>query len=333
MFKSKSFNRREFLGKSAALAGAAVAPFGMVGCAQTAVLAPGQSERFTVGLDGQMRMRAIPGTDEFLPIVGLGSPDLFTTLNEQGKQLPISLVETMMKAGGKMIDAPAWFRQGPTDPAIGQILTEMGVQNDLFLTGKITVNGKQEGIAHIERISRYLNKNPMDCLLVHNMRDMDAHWPTLKQWKAEGKVRYIGVSRTRTTDFSALENFMRTEKPDFLLIGYSITQQGPEERILPLAADIGTAVIGAEAFKASDDGAFFKVVAGKKLPEWAAEFDCESWAQFSLKWILSNPAMTTVVTETSKTKNVIDNMRGGYGRLPDQATRKRMSDYLLSLGV
>jgi aryl-alcohol dehydrogenase-like predicted oxidoreductase len=124
---------------------------------------------------------------------------------------------------------------------------------------------------------------------------------------------------------------MKEEKPDFLMIGYSATQQGPAERILPLAADLGVATIAAEPFKAFDDGAFFSMVAGKPLPDWASEFDCESWAQFSLKYILSNPAITSVVTETSKVKHVVDNMRAGYGRLPDEATRQKMSDYLLSL--
>jgi len=167
--------------------------------------------------------------------------------------------------------------------------------------------------------------------MVHNMRDMKNHWPTLRDWKEQGRVRYIGVSRTRTEDFTELEKFMRDEQPDILMIGYSITQQGPADRVLPLAADIGTAVIGAEPFKAFDDGAFFNVVAGKPLPAWASDFDCESWAQFSLKYILSNPAVTSIVTETSKVKHVIDNMGAGYGRLPDEAIRQRMSDHLLSL--
>jgi len=315
---SKHIDRRRFMVNSAALAASAALP----SCAQNDLLVGG----------GQMRTRQIPGTNEFLPVVGLGAPDVFFKLTEDGKELPMSLVRTMMEHGGTVIDAPAFFRH-PKDPVLGELLSEMGVQDELFLTGKITVNGKQEGLAHIERISGYLNKKPMDLLMIHNMRDLKTHWSTLRQWKEEGKVRYIGVSRTRTTDFTELEAFLKTEKPDFLLIGYSITQQKPADRILPLSADVGTAVIGAEAFKATNDGAFFKVVAGKKLPEWVAEFDCDSWAQYSLKWILSNPAMTTVVTETSKVKHVIDNMRGGYGRLPSQAMRKRMSDHLLSLGA
>jgi diketogulonate reductase-like aldo/keto reductase len=160
------------------------------------------------------------------------------------------------------------------------------------------------------------------------MRDMNNHWPTLKAWKEAGKVRYIGVSRTREEDFDPLMKFMMDEQPDFLMIGYSITLPGPAERVLPQAMDSGIAVIGAQPF---NDGAFFGAVAGKKLPDWTSDFDCESWAQFSLKYILSNPDINSVVTETSKVKHVIDNMRAGYGRLPDEAIRQKMSDYMLSL--
>jgi diketogulonate reductase-like aldo/keto reductase len=276
-----------------------------------------------------MRTRAIPGTDERLPVVGIGSPRIFIEMPPEGKDLPISVIQAMMDTGGTVIDTPAFFR--PNVPVLGEILEEMGVQDELFLIGKITVNGKQEGNDHIEKLVDNLGKRPMDCLMVHNMRQLDVHWPTLKQWKEEGKVRYIGVSRTRETEFADLEKFLKDEKPDFLMIGYSVTQQGPAERVLPLAADLGIAVIGAEPFKAFDDGAFFSVVADKPLPEWAAEFDCESWAQFSLKYILGNPAITTIVTETGSVKHIVDNVRAGYGRLPDQATRKRMSDYLHSL--
>lgn len=276
-----------------------------------------------------MRTRAIPGTDERLPVVGIGAPRIFIEMPPEGKDLPISVIQAMLDTGGTVIDTPAFFR--PDVPVLGEILQEMGVNDDLFLIGKITVDGKQEGDDHLEKLVDNLGKRPIDCLMVHNMRQLDVHWPTLKQWKEEGKVRYIGVSRTRETEFADLEKFMKDEKPDFLMIGYSVTQQGPAERVLPLATDLGMAVIGAEPFKAFDDGAFFSVVADKPLPEWAAEFDCESWAQFSLKYTLGNPAITTIVTETGSVKHIVDNVRAGYGRLPDQAMRKRMSDYLLSL--
>lgn len=329
----KTLNRRNFVKNSAVLAASASLPLGIGACTQGGGLTAGaDGEQWITTATGKMRSRAIPGTNEYLPVVGLGAPDMFFKIPEEGKELPMSLVKTMMEQGGRVIDAPAFFREDK-DPVLGELLTEMKLQDDLFLTGKVSAKGKDAGIAHLDRIVSYLDKNPLDLLMVHNMREVETHWPTLKQLKAEGKVRYIGVSRTRTTDFTELEAFLRAEKPDFLLIGYSITQQVPAERILPLAADLGIAVIGVEAFKATDDGAFFKVVSGKELPEWTSEFDCETWAQFSLKWILSNPALTTVVVETSKVKHVIDNMRGGYGRLPDQAMRKEMSDYLLAMGA
>ena len=303
-------SRRTFLAQSAALAAATSLPMGVLA-------------------NESMRTRAIPGTDEHLPVVGLGAPRIFIDLPAEGKELPKSVIQAMVDTGGTVMDTPAFFR--PDVPVVGPILQEMGLTDDLFLLGKITVSGKQAGIDHLEKLVANLNKRPIDALLVHNMRELDIHWPTLKQWKDEGKVRYIGVSLTRTSDYGPLEKFMNEENPDILMTGYSITQQKPEQRVLPLAIDKGIAVIGVEAFKALEDGAFFEVVGGTPLPEWTAEFDCESWAQFSLKYILSNPAMTCVVTETSDVKHVIDNVRAGYGRLPDQTMRKRMSDYLLSL--
>jgi diketogulonate reductase-like aldo/keto reductase len=275
-----------------------------------------------------MRTRLIPGTGEALPVVGLGAPDFFYKLPPEGKDLPMSVIRTMVEMGGTLIDTPAFFR--PDVPVIGELLTEMGLQDDLFLAGKITVNGREEGIVHLEKTVANLNKRPMDLLMVHNMRDMQNHWPTLKDWKEEGRVRYIGVSLARTLDYSQLEQFMKAARPDFIMVRYSIHHPHTGERILPLAADCGIAVIGIEAFKTNDDGGLFGLVADRELPEWASEFDCESWAQFSLKYILSNPAITSVVTETSKVHHVVDNMRAGYGRLPDEATRRRMSDYLLS---
>jgi len=306
----KEIDRRQFLAQSAAVA----------------VTASLSASSFA---QDSMRANRIPGTDEFLPVVGLGAPDVFVDLPPQGKELPKSLIQTMVEMGGGVIDTPAFFR--PDVPVIGELLTEMKLQQELFLIGKITVNGKQEGIEHLERTVANLNKRPIDLLLVHNMRDMENHWQTLRDWKEAGRVRYIGVSLTRTVDYSGLERFMRAEQPDFIMARYSIHHPQSGERILPLAVDNGIAVVGIEAFKTNDDGGLFGLVAGKQLPEWAAEFDCESWAQFSLKYMLSHPAMTCVVTETSKVKHVVDNMRAGYGRLPDEATRRRMSDYLLSL--
>lgn len=303
-------NRRKFLARSAALAAAATLPAACL-------------------TEESMRTRLIPGTDEALPVVGLGSPEPFIRLTDAGKDLPRSLVQAMVDQGGTVIDTPPFFR--PDGPILGEILQEMGLQDDLFLTSKITVSGKEEGIAHLEKAVANLNKRPMDLLMIHNMREMDTHWPTLRDWKNSGKVRYIGVSLTRNRDYVELERFMKAEKPDFIMTGYSIYHPMAEESALPIAADLGVAVLIAEAFKAAGDGGIFALVAGKPLPEWASEFDCETWAQFALKYVISNPAVNCVVTETDKVKHVVDNMQAGYGRLPDVTTRKRMREYVLSL--
>ena len=310
MFRYGEMNRREFLSHSTAVSVAAALPLGSI--AQEAMMA-----------------RPIPGTGELLPVIGLGAPDVFIDVPPEGKELPKALLQALIDQGGRYLDTPAFFR--PNVPIVGDLLTEMNLQDELFLSGKITVNGKKAGIEHLERTVANLKKRPIDLLLIHNMRTLDEHWATLKDWKEEGRVRYIGVSLTRNLDYVDMERFMKAERPDFIMTGYSIHHPLAAESTLPLAADLGTAVLIVEAFKATDDGGIFPIVAGKPLPEWTAEFDCESWAQYSLKFILSNPAVTGIVTETRQVRHVIDNMRGGYGRLPDESTRKRMSDYLLSI--
>jgi diketogulonate reductase-like aldo/keto reductase len=306
-------NRREFLARSAAVATAASLP-----------IAASAKET--------MHTRVIPGTDEALPIIGFGQPEVFKKLGPEGKELPKALIQTMVDMGGRVMDTPAHFQLDP--PVLGQLLTEMGLQDELFLTSKITVEGKEEGNAHLERAVANMNKDPIDCLMVHNtytLKEMHNHWPTLKDWKEAGRTRYIGVSLTRNSDYEELNHFMKDERPDFILTGYSVNNPMAEESCLPLAADLGIAVIIAEAFKAIEDGGIFAQVANTELPEWAAEFDAESWAQFALKYIVANPAVTCVVTETSKVKHVKDNMRGGYGRLPDATHLKRMRELIVSL--
>jgi diketogulonate reductase-like aldo/keto reductase len=297
--------------------------------AQSAVLATASALPVHTFAQEKMMTRPIPGTDETLPVIGLGASASFRQMPAEGSGLPRSLIQAMLDNGGTVIDTPPFFRPDP--PVLGQILNEMERQDDLFLTAKITVNGKEEGIQHLETSVQNLNKDPIDLLMVHNMRNLKAHWATLKEWKDAGRTRYIGVSLTHQETYYDLEKFMQAEMPDFILTGYSILHIEAAQRALPLAADLGIAVIAAQVFRAGYDDTFFNLVAGKKLPEWAAEFDCNSWAQFALKYALGNPAMTCIVTETSKPHHVVDNMGAGYGRLPNQFTRDNMRDYVLSL--
>lgn len=315
MANVRNMDRRKFLTGSVALAAAATLPHRAI--AQESMMA-----------------REIPGTGERLPVIGLGAPDIFIDVPPEGVELSRAVLQAMVDQGGRIFDTPSFFRPDP--PVIGPIMQEMGLRDELFLTGKITVNNKDAGIEHLERLVANLgagtaDTRPMDVLLIHNMRNMEEHWPTLREWKDAGRTRYIGVSLTRNADYLGLERFMRDERPDFIITGYSIHHPLAEESCLPLAADLGIAVLIVEAFKATDDGGIFPIVAGEPLPEWAAEQDIESWAQYSLKWILANPAVTGIVTETRQVRHIIDNMSAGYGRLPDEATRRRMSEHLLSL--
>jgi diketogulonate reductase-like aldo/keto reductase len=300
-----TLNRRQFLAGSAAAATAFP---------------------FPLSAQDTMRVREIPGTGESLPAVGMGAPNIFVQLPPEGAELPKAVIQEMFNQGGRVMDTPPFFRNA--DPVLGQLLAEMELTDELFLTGKITVSGKAEGIAHLERTERIFNKRPMDCLMVHNMRDMGNHWPTLKEWKEAGRARYIGVSQTSMNSYGHLEEFIKQEKPDFIEVNYSIQEPQSGERVLPAAMDNGAAVLIARPFS---NGRYFGLVGDKELPGWAADFECESWAQFSIKYILGNPAVTCVISETTKVHHVTDNMRSGYGRLPDEAERQRMFDHIWSL--
>ncbi len=316
MTRLSAISRREFLAQTAALTTAGL----LASCASTS--------------QEEMRTRTIPGTNESLPVSALGSPDVFYITPEgETDELPKKLIQTMYDMGGRLLDTPAWFRPDP--PVVGPMIQEMNLQDELFLVGKITVDGKEAAIQHLEKTLTNLGKRPLDLMLLHNMRDAENTWPVLQAAKAEGKVRYIGTSEADLDiENDVLEQFMKNKKPDFIMPAYSISQSSVEDRVLPLAADMGVAVIAIEAFKLGEnDGAYFSVTAGKELPEWAAEFDCESWSQFALKYVLSHPTVTCVATESSKPHHIVDNMGAGYGRLPDQAMRKRMSEYFRSLLV
>lgn len=314
MTRLPSISRRDFLAQSAGVAAA------------------GLLVNSTSFAQEKMRTRIIPGTNESIPVSALGSPDVFyTTPAGDTDELPKKLLQTMYNMGGRLLDTPAWFRPDP--PVVGPMIQEMNLQDNLFLVGKITVDGREAAIRHLDTTIANLGKRPLDLMMLHNMRDAENTWPVLQEAKAEGRIRYIGTSEAALDiDNDVLEQFMIEKKPDFIMPAYSIALSAPEDRILPLAEDMGIAVIAIEAFKLREnDGAYFSVTAGKKLPEWAAEFDCETWAQFALKFVLSHPTVTCVATETSKPHHVVDNMTAGYGRLPDQAMRQRMQEYFNSL--
>jgi diketogulonate reductase-like aldo/keto reductase len=232
----------------------------------------------------------------------------------------------LLSYGGKVVDTSP--RPAELDAQFGKVLEKTEFGDNLFLAAKVKVEGRDAGIASIEQTRRLFRRETLDLMQIESMIDYATQWPTLKAMKERGHARYIGVTVANERLYEQLETFMKAERPDFVQLNYSVMEHTAEERLLPLAEDLGIAILVNGPFM---NGEYFGLVGGKALPEWAGEFDCESWAQFSLKYILGHPAITCVLTETTKPRHMEDNARGGLGRLPDDATRRRMRQYATGL--
>jgi diketogulonate reductase-like aldo/keto reductase len=270
--------------------------------------------------------RAIPRSGELLPIVGLGSTKPVRHIREAGTGPIESVIRELMRYGGCVVDSSP--RPPELDAQFGQLLQQAEFRDSLFVATKVKVTGREQGIAQIEQTQRLFGRDPMDLLQIESLTDLETQWPTLRALKDEGKVRYIGVTVAREDLYETLESFMKRELPDFVQLNYSVMETMAEERLLPLAEDLGVAILVNGPFL---NGEYFGQVSARPLPDWAADFDCESWAQFSLKYILAHPTVTCVLTETTKPRHMQDNLRAGFGRLPDAATKRRMRDYILNL--
>jgi diketogulonate reductase-like aldo/keto reductase len=273
-----------------------------------------------------IRKRPIPSTGELLPVVGLGTSDEFEVVPGDNLEPLREVLRLFAARGGTVVDtAPVY---GNAESVIGQLVTELDLTKKLFLATKVRTYGKQAGIEQMQTSEFLLNKHPLDLIEVHSLVDVDTQLDNLRRWKGAGRVRYIGVTHSRTSAHDELERLMQKEKLDFVQLNYSFTEPHAEQRLLPLAADKGIAVIANRPF---ENGALFRRVKGKALPAWAGDFDCKSWAQFSLKYILSHPAVTCVIPATSNPKHLVDNMGAGVGSLPDKSMRRRMREYGASL--
>jgi diketogulonate reductase-like aldo/keto reductase len=217
---------------------------------------------------------------------------------------------------------------GRAEGVIGDLTNELRLRDKLFLATKVWTSGKQAGIDSMERSLTRLRVERLDLMQVHNLVDVDSQLATMRAWKEEGRIRYVGITHYVDSAFPEVEKILQREKLDFLQINYSIIDRKAEERILPLARERGVAVLINRPFASGD---LFGRVRAKPLPEWAAEFDCKSWAQFLLKWILGNEAVTCAIPATGNLKHLEDNMVAGLGKLPDEKARKRMVDFVSAL--
>ena len=283
---------------------------------------------------GDLIMRAIPSSGEKLPIVGLGSSATFSSLarSEDATRLR-NVMRTLIEHGGAVFDtAPAY---GASEEVAGKIIQELDAKKKIFWATKLNVAGRGRGAAdpaaaraQLDRSFQRIGKDPIDLIQVHNLGDIPTQMGILKDLKAEGRVRYIGVTSTRTGRYSDLAKVMREEPIDFIGVDYAVDNRHSAEMILPLAQDLGIGVLIYIPFGRTR---LWRRVSGRNVPVWAQEFGAHSWAQFFIKYIAAHPAVTAVTPATSKAENMLDNLGAAVGELPDEATRRRMVELVEAL--
>jgi len=268
--------------------------------------------------------RTIPSSGERLAVIGMGTSGTFS--DEVSKEQLVEVMQTFFDHEGQLIDSSPMY--GPAERLVGDVLKTTKNTGGLFVATKVWTDGKESGIKQMQESMRRIGVKVIDLMQIHNLRDWRVHIPTLREWKEQGKIRYLGITTSHGSRHGELENIMKTEQLDFVQFSYNLVDREAEQRLFPIAADKG---IGTLINRPFQRGGMFDKVEGKKLPEWAAEFDCTSWAQFFLKFVVSHPQVTNVIPATSKPKHMVDNMGAGYGRLPDAKMRERMVRYLEAL--
>ena len=230
------------------------------------------------------------------------------------------MLALFVKRGGKLVDTSPMY--GTAESVIGDLAYKDGLTKSLFIATKVWTRSQTEGIAQMERSLQRFRTRTIDLMQVHNLADVDREMTSLREWKGKGKIRYTGITHSEDRGHGEVEKVMRLQKPDFVQINYSLMDRAAAARILPLAQELRIGVIINRPF---GGGGIFQVISKKPLPAWTAEFDCHSWAQFLLKWIVSHPAVTCVIPATNSPQHLEDNMAAGVGRLPDAKTRARMA--------
>jgi aryl-alcohol dehydrogenase-like predicted oxidoreductase len=305
-------NRRYLLGSAIGVAA------GVAAGASARALAPSATEAAT-----GMITRRIPSSGDVLPVIGLGTSGPMEVGADAAARAPLkAVIDAFFEGGGTLIDTSPMY--STAEGVLGDLLTAKQQQR-CFMATKVWADGAAAGVAQMEESARLLKHQPLDLVQVLTLRDLDTHLATLRTWKAEGKVRYIGITHYTVAGQADLAQVIEREKLDFVQLNYSAMTRDAERRLLPLAADRGVAVIVNRAF---EDGKIFAAVRDRPVPEWAAEFDATSWGQVFLKYVIAHPAVTCVIPATGKVKNQRDNLAAGRGRLPDAAGRKRIVEAL-----
>jgi aryl-alcohol dehydrogenase-like predicted oxidoreductase len=303
-------NRRTFILRAGALAaGLALAPRELLGQVRTPIRRP------------------IPSSGELLPVMGMGTSQTFDVGDDPAVRAGLAeVLEVFFANGGTLIDSSPMY--GRAESVVGDLLATSGRAPTVFAATKVWTDGRANGIAQMRESMQRMGVEVMDLMQIHNLRDWQTHLPVLKEWKQQGRLRFMGITTSHGRDHEALEGILRREDFDFVQFSYNLEDRAVEERLLPLAADRGIATLINRPFQR---GGLFRRVKGAALPAWSAEFDCTSWGQYFLKFVASHPAVTCVIPATSKVHHMQDNMGAGFGRLPEAAMRQRMLAHYASL--
>jgi diketogulonate reductase-like aldo/keto reductase len=289
---------------------------GLAGAALLGARGHGQ----TPATEGRMHQRKIPSSGEMLPVVGCGTWRTFDAGARPEDRAPLAeVLRVLFDAGGSVIDTSPMY--GAAEGVVGDLLAAAGTRDKAFIATKVWTSGRDSGIAQMKKSMALLRTERIDLMQIHNLLDWRAHLPTLRTWKTEKRLRYLGVTHYTESAHDELEAVMRAERWDFVQLNYALDDRAVERRLLPLAAERGVAVLVNQPF---GGGGLLRKLSGRKLPDWAGEIGCASWAQTLLKFVLAHPAVTCVIPGTGKPGHMKDNAQAGLGIYPDAALLKRM---------
>jgi len=271
--------------------------------------------------------KAIASTGERIPVIGMGTSRTFDAAGDPSVIANLAgVLQAFFAHGGTLIDSSPMY--GSSEQVLGQLLQTAPRGDGLFAATKVWTDGRESGIGQMEQSRRLWGIERFDLIQIHNLRDWRVHYETLKGMKAQGKIRYIGITTSHGRDHEELRSILENHPFDFVQFSYNIDNREVERVLLPLSAERGIAVIVNRPFAR---GSLFRRTRGRALPDWASEFDCASWGQFFLKYAVSHPAVTCAIPATSKVHHMTDNMGAGFGRLPDEQMRKRMETHFETL--
>lgn len=275
----------------------------------------------------QLRKRLIPSSGEELPVIGLGTSRVFDVDEDvAAREACRDVLAALLDGGATLVDSSPMY--GSAETVSGAVAADLGVTDRVFWATKVWTTGRESGIDQMTESMRLFGTDQIDLMQVHNLRDWKVHMPVLRDWKAEGRIRYIGITHSRSKAFDDVEAVINASELDFVQLNYSMGERQAEERLLPLCADKGIATLINRPFAR---GALFGKVNETPVPEWAREFDAETWGQFFLKFVLAHPAVTCAIPATRKAKHMVDNVGAGLGALPDEKQRQMMIEFFAGL--